>query len=83
MTAGPFSTEREAAGAARHIYDSPPGTGAWTAPNLTLLLDACAAAGVQVGAYDVRILEWLAGYEPSACAVTAGMIRRAHQAGRR
>jgi hypothetical protein len=29
-------------------------------------------AGVQLGAYDQRILLWLAGYEPSTCAAIAG-----------
>jgi hypothetical protein len=73
---GPYETERQAADAARHIYDSPPGP-AWGEGNHRLLEDACTAAGVQLGAYDHRILLWLAGWEPSACAVIAGIIRRA------
>lgn len=77
---GPFETERQAAGPVRHILDSPPGTGAWGDGNHRLLEDACTTAGVQLGAYDHRILLWLAGYEPAACAVIAGMIRRAHAA---
>jgi hypothetical protein len=72
----PYETERQAADAARHIYDSPPG--AWGDGNLRLLEDACRAAGVQPGAYDTRILVWLAGWEPSTCAVIAGLITRAH-----
>jgi hypothetical protein len=47
------------------------------APNLAMLTDACAAAGVELGAYDRCILAWLAGYEPAMCAVVAGVIRRA------
>ena len=74
---GPYETERRAADAARHIYDSPPGTGAWGDGNHRLLEDACGAAGVQLGAYDHRILLWLAGWEPSTCAVIAGIITRA------
>jgi hypothetical protein len=74
----PYETERQAADAARHIYDSPPGTGAWGDGNLRLLEDACRAAGVQLGAYDTRILVWLTGWEPSTCAVIAGLITRAH-----
>jgi len=74
---GPYETERQAAGAARHIYDSPPGTGAWGAGNHRLMEDACTAAGVQLGAYDQRILLWLAGWEPATCAVIAGLITRA------
>jgi hypothetical protein len=75
---GPYETEREAAGAARHIYSSDPGTGAWGDGNHRLLEEACIAVGVQLGAYDQRILLWLAGWEPSTCAVIAGLISRAH-----
>jgi hypothetical protein len=80
--AEPYETERQAADAARHIYNSPPGTGAWGAGNLQLLEDACRAAGVQLGAYDYRILVWLTGWEPTTCAVIAGLITRAHEAGK-
>jgi hypothetical protein len=82
VTAGPFETEREVAATVRHIYDSPPGTGAWTDGCHRLLEGACLAAGVQLGAYDHGILLWLAGWEPSTVAVVAGLITRAHQAGR-
>ncbi len=41
---------------------------------------ACEDAGVVPGAYDDRILRWVAGFEPQACAVVAGLITRAHQA---
>lgn len=78
---GPYETEREAAGAARHIYDSPPGTGAWSDGNLRLMEDACRTAGVMLGAYDQRILVWLAGWEPTTCAVIAGLVTRPHAAG--
>jgi hypothetical protein len=78
---GPYETERQAAAAARHIYDSPPGTGAWAAGNHRLLLDACASAGVYLGAYDHRIIEWLTGWEPATCAVIAGLITRANESG--
>lgn len=74
---GPFSTEREARESVRHILDSPPGTGAWTGGCHRLLEGACAAAGVTLGAYDHRILLWLAGWEPQTCAVVAGLITRA------
>jgi hypothetical protein len=75
----PYETERQAADAARHIYDSPPGTGAWGDGNRRLLEDACRASGVQLGAYDYRILLWLAGWEPVTCAAIAGWVTRAHQ----
>jgi hypothetical protein len=76
---GPFETERQAIDTARHIYDSPPGTGAWTDGSHRLLEGACQAAGVTLGAYDHRILLWLAGWEPSVCAVIAGLITRAQK----
>lgn len=44
---------------------------------LAHLEDACASAGVELGAYDRSILEWLAGYEPSTVQVVIGLIRRA------
>lgn len=34
-----------------------------------------------VGAFDARILAWLAGWEPETCAVIAGLVTRAHAAG--
>jgi hypothetical protein len=74
----PYETEREAAAAARHIYDTDPQTGAWRDGSLRLLEDACRTAGVQLGAYDTRILVWLTGWEPTTCAVIAGIITRAH-----
>jgi hypothetical protein len=74
---GPFETEREARQAAQHIYDSPPGTGAWGSGNHKLLEDACRTAGVELGAYDHGILVWLAGFEPSTVATIAALITRA------
>jgi hypothetical protein len=74
---GPFQTERDARNVARHIYDSTPGTGAWGAGNHRLLEDACRSAGVELGSYDQGVLLWLSGFEPSTCAVIAGLIARA------
>lgn len=42
-----------------------------------VLCQACAGAGYGVGAFDDRILRWLAGFEPESCAVVAGLITRA------
>jgi hypothetical protein len=74
---GPFHTEREARATVQHILASPPGTGAWGDGCHRLLEDACAAAGVTLGAYDHRILLWLAGWEPATCAVVADLVIRA------
>ena len=75
---GPFETEREAAAAVQHIYGSR--TEAWSDGSHRLLEDACRAAEVELGAFDHRILVWLAGFEPSACAVVAALITRANAA---
>jgi hypothetical protein len=79
---GPFESESEARNtpAVRAVYaafDAGPGQGRMQAPNHRMLEQACEAAGVTLGAYDHRILLWLAGWEPQTCAVVAGMISRA------
>ncbi len=72
---GPFTTEAEArpvrdrAHAARIRHDH--------------LLQAVAAAGVTLGAFDAEIVAWLAHtWEPTTVAVFAGLITRAHTAGK-
>jgi hypothetical protein len=37
--------------------------------------------GVELGAFDVRILNWLAGYEAATVQVVIGLISRAYAAG--
>jgi len=81
---GPFETERQARElpAVQAVYDAmraqPPSTrGAMARGGHQLLEDACTAAGVDLGAFDHRILLWLAGFEPETCAVIAGLISRA------
>jgi hypothetical protein len=74
---GPYETERQARTSVRHILDSPTGTGAWKDGNHRLLEGACQAVGVKLGAYDHRVLLWLASFEPQICAVIAGLITRA------
>jgi hypothetical protein len=83
MSAGPFETEREAHTASRWEQLARPVQGAepMREANLIQLLDACADAGVAVGAYDSRILHWLANYEPSTVAAVAGLITRASNTG--
>jgi len=77
----PFETEREARAAAHALV--PPDKG-WSilsaAQNRQLLGRACEAAGIEMGRYDDRIIEWLAGWEDATCAVIAGLITRAHEA---
>lgn len=81
---GPYETEREAAHAARSLGGpARPGYSILSAEqNRQLLTGACEAAGVGLGAYDERILAWLAGFEDSTCAVIAGLVSRATQVGR-
>lgn len=38
-------------------------------------------AGLEMGAWDWRIIDWLAGYEPSTVTVICGIISRARAQG--
>jgi hypothetical protein len=42
-----------------------------------ILRDALLAAGVELGAYDERMVRWLAGWEWSTVATIASWIKRA------
>jgi hypothetical protein len=84
---GPFETEREAAAAPAvpavcAAYGADPGAGKMAAHNLAMLRQACEAAGLELGAFDRRVLAWLAGFERATCAVVAGIITRAAAGGR-
>ena len=48
-----------------------------TARHLGRLRAAVATAGVELGAYDDRVLVWLAGWEPEVAEVVASLIERA------
>ncbi len=75
---GPYGTEREAAKAARIGVELRPGWSILSSDqNRQMLTGACEAAGVGLGAFDERIVAWLAGFEDSTCAVIAGLIARA------
>ncbi len=83
---GPFETERQARDvpAVQAVYDAfgrDPGPGKMAPHCHRILEEACEAAGVKIGAYDHRILVWLAGWGPETCAVVAGLISRANLAG--
>ena len=82
---GPYETEHQArtdvAGVFAESYQSCR-RGALGEANLAYLQEACQRSGVILGAYDSRILLWFANWEPQTCAVLAGLITRAHAAGR-
>jgi len=84
---GPFDTEDQARThpAVRAVYEAARASsrrGAMQDPSEALITGACEAAGVALGEYDARIVRWVAGFEPQACAVIAGLIIRAAEAGR-
>lgn len=47
-----------------------------------IILDELAAAGVELGAYDRRIIAWLANWEDSTLIAIASWIKRAHATGK-
>lgn len=73
---GPFEDDRTASAASTWAKEDRP-AGRMRAFNEADLFNACEAAGVRLGAYDRGVLRWLAGFEPAACAVVAGLIVRA------
>lgn len=50
--------------------------------NHELLIAALADAGVEPGAYDHRIADWLAGWETATVLTIASWVRRASAGGR-
>jgi hypothetical protein len=86
MTTGPFETETQAIAlpAVRAIYAAfaaAPRVGGMDEPCRQLLAGSLEAAGVSLGAYDRRVLAWLAGWEPQIIAVIAAWITRARHPG--
>jgi hypothetical protein len=80
---GPFESQRQAADSVRGIYEAMQAStrrGVMAEERHKLLDSACSEAGIELGAYDHRILMWLAGFEPEMCAVVAGLITRASEA---
>jgi hypothetical protein len=46
--------------------------------NAAMVRETLAAAKVDLHAYDERIVDWLAGWEPHVVAAICGWIQRAH-----
>jgi hypothetical protein len=88
---GPFATEREARSAPAATETAAEvtrllGQGKRApdtrAPRLDLLAAQCRHAGIEIGDYDLRLLQWLSGWETEMVMAAAGIIRRAFDAGR-
>jgi hypothetical protein len=82
---GPFETEDQArmTSAVRAVYEAyDHGSGPGDLSGAPMILAACEAAGVSLGAYDRRQIDWMGNWEPSTCAVFAGLIIRAHEVGK-
>jgi hypothetical protein len=81
MTSGPFHTDREALAASLyHRHGRPPNTDVpTTALNLADL--NAALSDLELGDWDRKIVEWLAGWEPATVAAICGLITRARDAG--
>jgi hypothetical protein len=90
-TFGPYETWDEAAAsplakevnAMRDVTRSPMPDGGVDLPSgdqirYRHLEQACKVAGVELGAFDERILRWLAGWENETVQVIIGLISRAN-----
>jgi hypothetical protein len=75
---GPFETEREALAASLWAGHGRDAGMTMEAANVADL--AAALSGAELGGYDRRIIEWLAGWEPATVAVICGLISRAVRA---
>ena len=87
MTTGPFETEAQARETAvvqeiHRAFRADPGMGKMAPLTAAVLVNACTMSGVSLGAFDHRVLTWLSSWEPETVCAIAGMITRAHDAGR-
>ena len=80
---GPYETERQALDDVRDIYEAARASrerGTMQRLSAERLTDACKAAGVELGEYDLHTVRWLAGFEPQQAQVIADIVRRAAEA---
>jgi hypothetical protein len=83
---GPYDTERDTYPETRPLHEAARTSedfASLTTLNRARLLATCDKHGVKLGAFDRRILAWLANYEPETCQVITDIIRRAYTAGTR
>jgi hypothetical protein len=81
---GPYETAEEVRRlpSVRAVYDvmrEAPQRGAGAAECEEMILSACGRQRVALGAYDARIVRWLANGDPETCQVIASVIDRAGQ----
>lgn len=74
---GPYQSEREAMEDSRDVTSLPPATGQWDQAIVAKVHAVCAAAGVELGDYDERVISWLGRWEPQSVQVIVGLISRA------
>lgn len=82
---GPYESAADAHVDAANVYETARSSnerGIAARINNERLLAALTEARVTAGAYDRRILAWLAGWEPEVGQVVIGWVERAHCAGR-
>jgi hypothetical protein len=84
---GPFDSERQAlatraAAVIKAAFDAAPGVGASVPESLKVMTDACAAAGVDLGTWDLGFLRGVAWGETANAVSLAGMVTRAYRAGK-
>lgn len=82
---GPYELERDtdASPLLREVAGVTPGRGAYELIVMRHLVGAARAANVDLGAYDVRVLSWLADRAPETAQVVIGLVSRAYAAGQK
>jgi hypothetical protein len=78
LPSGPFETEQEAIQYARSVAGPEVWAESLTEANRAVLSSAFGATGVELGAFDRRIRDWLSDWEPATVAVLAAAVFRAH-----
>lgn len=79
---GPYETAEQVRAVVSRAYDdSRSGRASLRTSGYAMLNAACSAAEVRTGDFDRQIMDWLAGIEIETCAVFAGLVARAYQAG--
>lgn len=83
---GPYETGTEALADIRHVYEVAQRSGDRDLAGKILAglqTVTLHEAGVTTGAYDRKIIGWLAGWQPEVVQVVLSWVERAHIAGRR